>query len=79
MTPNKSWFESSYKEISSLVYMRNNQTCKVYGIGTVRLNLQDGSDKLLEYVRHFLELIRNLVSLGMLDSAGYPFKGEGNV
>lgn len=57
--------------------MGNNQPCKVVGIGIVKVQLADGSMKLLTEVRRVPDLKRNLLSLGMLDQAGCTFKGEG--
>lgn len=52
MTPFKSWF-NTYKEVDGeLVYMGNNESCKIQGIGSVSLRLKEGTVKLLRNVRH---------------------------
>ena len=79
MTPFKSWF-NTYKEADvELVYMGNNESCKIQGIGQVSSRLKDGTVKLLRNVRHVPMLKRNLISLGMLDSMGCEYKGKGGV
>ncbi|KAK9179751.1 hypothetical protein WN943_028956 [Citrus x changshan-huyou] len=52
------------------VLMGNNVSCKVIGIGSVRLKMSDGIIRELDNVRHIPELKRNLISLSMLDKAG---------
>ena len=59
--------------------MGNNVSCKVIGIGTIKMKLEDGTSKILTGVRHVPELKRNLISPGTLDQQGYVFKGEGGV
>lgn len=76
MTPNQEWFDSYKKTDVGKVLMGNNIACKVTGIGTVKVNISDGSIKVFTYVRHVPKLKRNLISLGMLDEAGCTFKGE---
>lgn len=76
MTPNQEWFDSYKKVDAGKVLMGNNIACKVIGIGTVKVQLTDGSTKVFTEVRHVPELKRNLISLGMLDEAGCTFKGE---
>ena len=50
--------------------MGNNASCKVIGIGSVRLKMSDGIIRELDNVRHIPEPKRNLISLSMLDKAG---------
>ena len=76
MTPNKSWFETYEQIDGGSVLLGNNKACKVIGLGTVRLKLHDGKERLLKEVRHVPELKRNLISLGMLDQLGYTLKVE---
>ena len=74
MCPNKGWFEN-YKQIDGgVVLLGNNKSCKVIGIGSLRLRMYDGMDMVLEDVRHVPELKRNLISLGTLDKNGYGYK-----
>ena len=43
-------------------------SCKVIGIGTVRIKMHDGIVRNLKDVRHVPHLKKNLISLGTLDS-----------
>ena len=76
MTPNLDWFDTYKKVNAGRVLMGNNKACKVAGIGTVKIKLDDGSVKTFTEVRHVPELKRNLISLGMLSEAGCDFNGE---
>lgn len=49
-----------------LVYIGHDHDCKVVGIGSVCLKLEDNREILLREVRHVPKLRRNLISLGML-------------
>ncbi|PON85524.1 hypothetical protein TorRG33x02_186730 [Trema orientale] len=77
MTPNKHWFEEFKQIDNGQVLLGNNKGCKVVGIGTVRIKMHDGVERVLENVRYLPELKRNLISLGTLDSKGYSYKAEG--
>ncbi|KAL5554210.1 hypothetical protein UlMin_041611 [Ulmus minor] len=55
--------------------MRNNDSCRIVGIGTMRLKMFDGQIKTLSKVRHIPDLKRNLISLSTLDEARYSFRG----
>ena len=59
--------------------MGNNISCKVIGIGTVRIKMHDGIVRTLKDVRHVPDLKKNLISLGTLDSQGYKYVAEGGV
>ena len=79
MTPNRDWF-STYESVpKGAVLMGNNASCKVAGIGTVRIKMFDGVVRTLGDVRHVPDLKRNLISLSTLDSKGYKYTGEGGV
>ena len=56
MCPNKGWFEN-YKQIDSgIVLLGNNKPCKVIGIGSLRIRMHDGIERVLKDVRHVPEL-----------------------
>uniref|UniRef100_A0A803NSV0 Retrovirus-related Pol polyprotein from transposon TNT 1-94-like beta-barrel domain-containing protein n=1 Tax=Cannabis sativa TaxID=3483 RepID=A0A803NSV0_CANSA len=42
ITPNKSWLEEFTSENYETMYLGDNKSCKMVGIGTVRLKLHDG-------------------------------------
>lgn len=74
MTPIKGWFCTYREWDGGIVYMGNNHSCRVIGIGSVSLKLKDGLIKLLRNVRHVPNLKRNLISLGMIDSIDYTME-----
>jgi hypothetical protein len=59
--------------------MGNDISCKVVGIGSIRIKMFDGSIKILNDVRHVLEKRKNLISLGVLDIGGYKSIVQGGV
>ena len=76
MSPNKTWFKNFSAKESGTVYMGNNHTCKVLGIGDIALKLHDGKVRLLTNVRYVPGLKRNLISLGTLDELGFCYKAQ---
>ncbi|KAK9185556.1 hypothetical protein WN943_025912 [Citrus x changshan-huyou] len=76
LCPDKSLFHT-YKPVDGgRVLMGNNNVCKIVGVGSVKIEMFDGSVQTLSDVRHAPRLKRNLISLGMLDGMGYSFKSE---
>ena len=61
------------------VLMGNNVSCKLVGIGTVRIRMFDGVVRTLGDVIHVPDLKRNLISLSTLDAKGYKYTSEGEV
>ena len=59
--------------------MGNNMTCKVLGIGTVRIKMYDCVVRTLSNVHHVLDLRKHLLSMGIFDSRGYKCISEGGV
>ena len=79
MTLNRDWF-FTYKPVhKGEVLMVNNASCKVEGIGIVRIKMFDGVVHTLGDVRHVPDLKRNLISLSTLDAKEYKYIGEGEV
>ncbi|GJY08330.1 retrovirus-related pol polyprotein from transposon TNT 1-94 [Tanacetum coccineum] len=69
-----------YKEFDGgHVFMGNDSPCKVVGIGTIRIKMHDGVVRTLTNVRHVLDLKKNLISLGVLDSKGFKYTSENGV
>ena len=79
MTPNRDWFSTYELVHKGTILMGNNASCKVAGIGIVRIKIFDGVVHTLGDVRHVLDLKRNLISLSTLDAKGYKYTGEGGV
>ena len=79
MCPNRDWF-TTYQPIKcGVVLMGSNMSCKVVGIGSIRINMHDGVVRTLTNVRHIPDLKKNLISLGTLDSQRYKYCAEGGV
>lgn len=74
--PTKCWFETFSELDGGHIIPINNKSCKVLGIGSIRLRMSNGIEKLLKDVRYIPELRKYLISLAVLDQAGYIFKFE---
>ena len=59
--------------------MGNNTTCKVIGVGSVKMRMFDGMVRTLTNVRHVLGLKKNLISLGTFDKIECRITCEGGV
>lgn len=64
------------KESTGTVVLGNNQICHEEGIGSVRLKMDDGSEKILSDVRFIPTVKRNLISLGTLEKKGFTFESS---
>lgn len=62
-----------------MVFMENKSICKVIDIKIMSLKMYDSMARELTQVRHFLELKRNLIFIGILDQMGYIIKAEKGV
>ncbi|KAG8482734.1 hypothetical protein CXB51_024185 [Gossypium anomalum] len=79
MSPNRDWF-TTYEIVSEgVVLMGNNASCKIAGVGTIKVKMFDGVVRTLSDVRHVPELKRNLILLSTLDSKGYRYIAENGV
>ncbi|XP_031251498.1 uncharacterized protein LOC116109392 [Pistacia vera] len=74
MSPNKTWFQNLITGEPEIVFMGNNNSCRVQGIGNITLRLKSGRLIMLTRVRYIPELKRNLISLGTLDEAGCSYR-----
>ena len=70
MCPIREWFFEFQKLDEGVVYMGNDNTCKIAGIGSIKLRSHDGSTRILRDVRYVPKLKKNLISLGSLESKG---------
>eukprot|EP00253_Pinus_taeda_P027941 PITA_27941 len=79
MCIHREWFKT-YKSINDgVVYMGNDVTCNIVGIGSIQLQMFDGTTKILTDVRHVPELRKNVISLVALDTNGYKTVIQGGV
>lgn len=77
MCPNKEWFDTFKPHKGGTVLMGNDASCKVLGIGSVKIKMFDGIVRTFNDVRYVPELKKNLISLGLLDSQGCTYTAEG--
>ena len=59
--------------------MGNDVTCNIVGIGSIQLQMFDGTTKMLIDVRYVPYLRKNLISLGAPDTNGYKTVIQGGV
>ena len=77
MCSHRNWFISYQSVDEGVVFMGNGIPCKIVGVGSIRIRMFDGIVKELTDVRYVPELKSNLISLGVLDSCGYKYTGQG--
>jgi hypothetical protein len=68
MCLHRHWFITYQSIDDGIVYMGNDISCKVVGIGSIRIKMFDGTIKILTDVIHVPEHRKNLISLGVLDT-----------
>ena len=59
--------------------MGSNASCKLVSIGSIQIKMHDGIVRTLTNVCHVLELKKNLVYVGSMDSKGFSCWVEGGV
>lgn len=64
MSSNREWFNTYRSVDCGTVLMGNDATCKVIGIGTMKIRMSDGVVRTLGDIRHVQGLRKNLISLG---------------
>jgi hypothetical protein len=79
MCLHRHWFITYESIDDGIVYMGNEISCKVVGIGSIRIKMFDGTVKILTDLRHVPELRKNLISMGFLDIGGYNSIVQGGV
>lgn len=57
--------------------MGNDASCKLVGIGTIRIKMFDGIVRISEIMKQIPNLKRNLISLNTRVSRGYKYISEG--
>jgi hypothetical protein len=77
MCSHRNWFISYQSVDEAVVFMENGIRCKTVGVGSIRIRMFDGIVRELMDVRYVPKLKSNLISLGVLDSSGYKYTGQG--
>ena len=67
----KELFFNFTKLDGGVVYLADNQPCKIAGIGSISLKNHDGSTRVLTDFRYIPKLEKNLISLGTMESKGF--------
>jgi hypothetical protein len=79
MSPKKDCFINYESVNGGSLLMENGVTCKIVGIGAVKIRMHDGIVRTLKNIRHVPNLKINLIYLGILDSLEYEYSGEEGV
>jgi hypothetical protein len=77
LCPHQNWFSTYQVVDGGSVLIGKNVSCKTVVVGSIRINIFDGIVRMLTNGRHIPELKKSLISLGVLDSKGYKFAGQG--
>jgi bacteriorhodopsin len=64
MTSYEDWFHTNEPIFEGLMFIGNNYTLEIIGIGTIKLKMHDGSICNIQYVQYIKWLHKNLLSLG---------------
>ncbi|RVW51035.1 Retrovirus-related Pol polyprotein from transposon TNT 1-94 [Vitis vinifera] len=70
-TPHREIIQNYVASDFGKVYLADGSALDVVSLGDVQISLPNGSVWLLEKVRHILDLMRNLISVGQLDDEGH--------
>ncbi|KAE8681667.1 GDSL esterase/lipase [Hibiscus syriacus] len=79
MTHNREWF-FDFKELKGgIIYTANNSPLDTLGIGSIHLRNQDGSIRTLIGIHYVPDLMRNLISMGTLESKGLEVREKDGI
>ena len=70
------WFSSFQELDGGTILMGNDSACKTKGIGKICLKMHDGVVRVLSDVQYVLDLKKNPISLGTLDSKDFKITIE---
>ena len=73
----KEWFSINETVSKGIVLMGKDASFKIAVVGTIRIKMYDGTVRMLEDVKHALDVKMNLISLSTLNSKGYKYTGAG--
>ena len=78
ITPHREWF-SNFEEHEEVVYTADETPLTTHGIGSVRLQNEDGTIVTLKGVRYSPKLKKNLISVGTLEYKGFEVRAKDGV
>ncbi|GJS68838.1 retrovirus-related pol polyprotein from transposon TNT 1-94 [Tanacetum coccineum] len=76
--PHREWF-INFEEHEEVVYTTNETLLTTHGIGSVRLQNEDGTIMTLKGVHYSPKLKKNLISVGTLESKGFKVREKDGV
>ena len=76
MCPKKEWFYNLDESVRDSVFMGNDEACKIFGMGKIKLKLHDGTVRNLIEVRYIPNLKKNLMSVDFLEFKGFKITME---
>lgn len=76
MCPHRGCF-SSYQVVDDGIFlMRNNVSCKIVGVGSIKIKIFNGIIRTLTHVRYVTKLKKKLIYLGVLNFGGYKLTSQ---
>nr|GEY09800.1 retrovirus-related Pol polyprotein from transposon TNT 1-94 [Tanacetum cinerariifolium] len=78
ITPHREWF-SNFEEHEEVVYTADETPLTTHGIGSVRLQNEDGTIVTLKGARYSPKLKKNLIFVGTLESKGFEVRAKDEV
>ena len=79
MTPKKDWFDTYKPSNGGMIQIGNEASCPIIGIGNVRIKMFDRVAGVISNVKHVLDTMKNLISLGVLDDLGYSYSSKDGI
>nr|CAD41329.2 OJ991113_30.13 [Oryza sativa Japonica Group] len=74
VTSKREWFSSYKSGDFGVVYLGDDTSYRVVGVGDVKFKMYDGNEVLLSDVRHMPGLRKSLISLGSLHETGWLYQ-----
>ena len=79
LTSHREWFHQ-YEPISGgSMYIGNDHAFEIFGVDSIKVNMDDGVICLIPDIQHVKGLNKNLLSMGQLDDHEYEFHAKGGV
>ena len=78
VTSKREWFSSYKSGDFGVVYLGNDTSYGVVGVGDVKFKMYDGNEVLLSNVRHVPGLRKSLITLGSLHETGWLYQVDSN-
>ena len=76
MTSHREWFHQYEPILGGSVYMGNDHTLEIVGVGSIKVKMDGGVIHTIPEVRHVTGSKKNLLSMEQLDDLGYEFHAK---